>query len=49
MGGSILATDALERYKKKHRTAADKKLQKTRKAITIVENKAKKELYKRGV
>jgi cellobiose-specific phosphotransferase system component IIA len=48
-GGSILASDALEKSKKKRREKADEKLPKATKAVTSAENKAKKILHERGV
>ena len=48
-GGLILAYDALQRIKVKLRKEADNKLRKVKRAITLVENKARNELYKRGV
>jgi hypothetical protein len=48
-GGSILASTALKRSKKKRRDAAEAELKKAQKAISITENKAKRELHERGV
>ena len=48
-GGSILASDALEKIKIKDRKEAEDTLRKAKKAITCAENKAKRELYTRGV
>jgi hypothetical protein len=47
--GSILASTALAKSRKKRRDAAEIVLIKAQKAIVSAENKAKKELYKRGV
>jgi hypothetical protein len=47
--GFILASTALVKSKKKPRDAAESVLIKAQKAIVFVENKARKELYKRGV
>jgi hypothetical protein len=48
-GGSILASDALDRGKKIRWYEADEKLRKARKAITTEENKAKRKLHEEGV
>jgi hypothetical protein len=48
-GGSILASNTLDRSKKKRWYEADEKLRKARKAIIIEENKAKRKLHKEGV
>ena len=48
-GGSILACDILQKIKVKRRKEADDKLRKAKRAITLMENKARNELYKRGV
>ena len=48
-GGSILASDTLEKIKIKDRKEAEDTLCKAKKAITCAENKAKRELYTRGV
>jgi hypothetical protein len=47
--GSILASTALAKSKKKRKDAAESVLIKAQKAIISAENKARKELYKRGV
>jgi hypothetical protein len=48
-GGSILASTALNRSKKKRRDAAEAELKKAQKAILTAENKAKRELHEKGV
>jgi hypothetical protein len=48
-GGSILASDAFQKIKDKRRKEADDKLRKAKRAITLVENRAKNELHTRGV
>ena len=48
-GGSILASNALKKIKIKDRKEAEDTLCKAKKAITCAENKAKRELYTRGV
>ena len=48
-GGSILASTALAKSKKKRRDAAEAVLIKAQKAIVFAENKARKELHERGV
>ena len=48
-GGSLLARDTLQKIKDKRRQEADDKLRKVHRAITLAENKAKNELYTRGV
>ena len=48
-GGSILASNTLKKIKNKDRKEAEDTLRKAKKAITYVENKAKRELYTRGV
>jgi hypothetical protein len=47
--GSILASTALAKSKKKRRDAVESVLIKAQKAIVFVENKARRELYERGV
>jgi hypothetical protein len=47
--GSILASTALAKSKKKRRDAAESVLIKAQKAIVSAENKARKELHERGV
>jgi hypothetical protein len=48
-GGSILASDALQKIKDKRRNEADDNLRKAKTAITRAENKAKSILHERGV
>ena len=48
-GGSILASTALAKSRKKRRDAAESVLTKAQKAIICAENKIRKELYKREV
>ena len=48
-GGSIFASTALAKSKKKRRDAAESVLIKAQKAIVFTKNKAKKKLYKRRV
>ena len=48
-GGSILASTALAKNKKKHKDVAEAVLIKAQKAIIFAENKARKKLYKREV
>ena len=47
--GSILASTALAKSKKKRKNAAETVLIKAQKAIVFAENKTRKKLYKRGV
>ena len=48
-GGSLLASDALQKIKDKKRKEADENLKRARTAITRAENKAKNELHAKGV
>jgi hypothetical protein len=48
-GGSLLASDALQKIKDKRRKEADDILRKAKTAITRAENKAKNELNTRGI
>ena len=47
--GSILASTALVKSRKKRKDAAESVLTKAQKAIICAKNKARKELHKRGV
>ena len=47
--GSILVSPILKRSKRKHRDAAEAKLRKARKTVSVAKNKAKRELHKKGV
>jgi cellobiose-specific phosphotransferase system component IIA len=48
-GGSITASDALQRVKDKRRKEADDNVQKAKTAITRTENKARNMLKERGI
>jgi hypothetical protein len=48
-GGSLLASDALQKIKDKRRKEADDILRKAKTAVTRAENKAKNELNARGI
>jgi hypothetical protein len=48
-GGSILASTALNKSKKKRKDAAEAELKKAQKAILTTKNKAKRELHKKRV
>ena len=48
-GGNLIALDALNKVKLAKRNAAEKAVRKARRKIILFENKARNELYKRGV
>jgi hypothetical protein len=48
-GGSLLASDALQKIKNKRKKEADDTLRKAKTAITRAENKAKNKLHDKGV